>query len=474
MEQIIINGLVKNVITFVARWRGAILPCAANFRRFAGCLALSVFGLCFQARAGQVLLTPSLSLEQVFTDNLYLTDQDKKSEWITTITPKLDFLIKDKSGELSLVYAPGFSLYADHSEYDSFRHDLSLAVNRELGAHWKLTFTDHYNYTEEPYDQSGVTFSSEESVQEAIDYTIRKDREPHSSNDAGLGLTYQFGPKDLMRFSYGYGRTWDENPGAEDSVSQRAGYGVDYWFIPHWGISLQADYSRGEFSKDTDTFDQWSGSLSLQHEFDRFLTGFVKYSHSYIDYKGPTQDYQVYSPSLGLTYNFVEQGYITVEAGHYWQDKESLDQADQQAANQTNEEKGWNVALDINKTWSLKRGQFRLSGGSGYDETYFGAENLGFTIYYGGGVDFLYFLSKHLAFEANGNYRHNRYTDQDPERRDHVTNVSSGLAYWPLKWLMLALKDQYRVVESNQNENDYRENRVVFTLSLVPEPMRLN
>lgn len=406
---------------------------------------------------------PSLQVSQEFTDNIFLTENNQESDWITVISPTFLYEIQGKTSDLSFSYAPGYSFYKDHDEYNSMRHTLSLDGSKKLAEHLSLSLSEKFFRTEKPYTRGDLSLTREEQEDlYELDYTIRQNREPYYNNHLRARLDYQFGKEDTLSLSYRYSIRRDDNPEAEDSDRHSPSLDLTYRISPHLGLQTGASYTRGEFSEDTDTFDNYQVDIKLTRNFSKFLDGFVKYSHTYLDYKDDDDDYQIYNPGLGINYRFARDAFLTLGIGYYIQDEEDNEN-----------EKGFNIDLDLGKSWRFKRGAFRLTGASGYDQTYFGAENLGFTQYYEARGNLTYALTRYLSSNLSLNYRYNRYTDQEPERKDHVATLTGGLNYQWLRWLNLGLSDSYRVVESNHNQEDYRENRIILNISMTPSPMKV-
>ncbi|MDY6909035.1 MAG: outer membrane beta-barrel protein, partial [Thermodesulfobacteriota bacterium] len=110
----------------------------------------------------------------------------------------------------------------------------------------------------------------------------------------------------------------------------------------------------------------------------------------------------------------------------------------------------------------------RLSGGTGYDETYFGAENLGFTYYYQAQLSGAYAFSKRMDGTASLDLRRDEYLNEDPERKDNTATFGSSLSYVLRPWLLMNLHYTYRNLDSNLDEEDYDENRVMLSFTVRP------
>jgi uncharacterized protein (PEP-CTERM system associated) len=106
---------------------------------------------------------------------------------------------------------------------------------------------------------------------------------------------------------------------------------------------------------------------------------------------------------------------------------------------------------------------------SGYDEAFFDSDNLGLRVYYGAAGQLSYALSRTVNTEINGSYRYNDYVNTDPERTDRISIFGGGLIFTPLEFLSARVNYQHRYVDSSEESNEYRENRLSFSITLRPE-----
>ena len=414
----------------------------------------------------RIFFTPSLTVSEEYTDNLFLTEDNKESEFITIVSPGASFAVEGKRSNLELSYNPGFTFYQEYDELNSVRHSASLSGNRQLSKRLSLSVADNFSRTEKPTTRGELSLDPEASKLEGdVDYTIRTEREPRYTNDAQIRMDYGFGPDDSVYARYSHRLYREDTPGAEDSDKHNPGVGFTYWPDSWNGFRGSASYTRGLFDGESNDFHNWEGSLRYTRNLNRVWGGFLEYRHLYTDFDGDEVDYQVYNPAAGVTFTFAEEAAIELGAGYFFQDR---------ADGET--ESGPVINLDMEKTWRFKRGSFRISGGSGFEQTYFGSENLGFTEYYGARSALEYSLTRYLQGTASLDYRFNRYLDEDPVQEDHVASATAGLTYTLTRWLDISLEDTYSVVETNQkdlNANDYRENSVMLSVTASPQPYLL-
>ena len=119
-------------------------------------------------------------------------------------------------------------------------------------------------------------------------------------------------------------------------------------------------------------------------------------------------------------------------------------------------------------TKTFKRGSINLFGSSGYEGSYFGAEELGITEFYEFGGSATYQLTRHFSGNIFGSYRNSEYIETTDDREDEITRAGLGLKLQALEWMSLGLNYAYRSVDSDEDEEEYDENRVIFRITLSP------
>ena len=409
----------------------------------------------------KVVFTPKLSINGEYTNNVNLSDDTEESDYITTISPGFDFEISKKIRGVKISYQPGYSEYAKHSKYNTWRHSAQFSGWTDISKRTKLEVNDSFRRSEEPISEE--------------DTTIRKDRKSYYTNSAGINLTHQLGKSDSISMGYVYSILENEDPDIEDNAKHNPSIGFSHRFSPYLDIDARVFYIKGEFDIDdktveSDDFDHWNGSLQLTNKFTKYLDGFVNYAHTHMDFKGESEDYQIYNPSIGMSYTIDEGTSLSLDVGYYYRDREKSES-----------NSGITVNGNIGKTWRLKRGSINLTGSSGFSESYFGAESLGFNRYYQGQGTANYRLTKYLSSDISASYRTTEYLDVRPEREDRDTNAGLGITFRsPARWWLpvsVRLGYSYHSVDSTLSENDYEDQRVQFNISIskpFAKPIRLD
>ncbi len=408
------------------------------------------------ASAGTTI-TPSLTVSEEYTDNVDRDATSERDDFITVISPGIRIDVAEPRHRASLSYSPGFAFHHRDSDNDYVRHNADALFSAQLSKQTDLTVTDRFLRTEEPR-----TSGDEESevYGEWIDPTLRRGRKTWYSNTAGVSLQHRFGKEDSFGIGYRHRLVENDDPLLEDSQRHTPWVRLSHWFNRSFGMDTDLSYERGLFESDTqDDMEQYQGTVRAIHRIDPHFQWFLRYTHTETDYDGLTPDYTIYDPGVGFSWTIAEDTTLELDVGYFWQERDG-----------TNEESGLSFKGNLGKTWRIKKGSFRLSGGSGYEEASYGAESLGLDIYYQAQAAASYDFTRELSLIANASYRYNKYVNTTPRREDDVYNTSVGFRYRPsaLRWMSLALTGQRYDVQSNDADSDVTENSVMFSVSLAP------
>ncbi len=396
------------------------------------------------AFAFQATFTPRMSVNEEYTDNYHLTENNKEHEYITTISASFTAQILGKTSGAEIFYEPSYAIYDKFDENNTWRQSVNFSGWTEIAKNFRLDVSDSFVYTEDPNA-------------EIEDTTIRRSREPYYTNSAGLNLTCQFGESDSFNLGYLHSILENTDPDIEDNTRHNPSIAVTYWFIPRQiGIETNVSYTRAEFEISND-FDNWEGSVKLIKSFTRHFRGFVQYAHTYMDYQGDSENYQIYDPSIGIDYTIDENTHLSFSVGYFYQDRE-----------ESENEPRINITGNLGKSWTFKRSSINITGSSGYDQAYFGAENLGLDIFYQAQCNASYGFTRHISGDIFGSYRRDEYVNLDTERKDNTAEAGVGLTFQPFPWMTVGLNYTYRSVDSTLNENDYVENIGLISISLSP------
>jgi len=397
---------------------------------------------------------PKISVGAEYTDNLFLTDKNKESDYITTISPSFKAEILGKKSGAKVSYAPSYAFYDEYDELDHWRHNARVTGWADLSKNTRINVNDYFLYTEDPQSIGDIAPVRVEDPDEPIDNTLRKSRRTYYRNTAVVNLSHQFGEFDS--FNIGYKHYFLENDLStyEDKETHNPYMDLTYWFTYKWGFDIQGSYTKGLYDE-SDDYDFTAASARLIRKFSKLLNGFVRFGYGTLDYDGNSEDAEGYDLKIGFDYTISKDTYMTFAAGYAWLDRDRSDNESAPSAN-----------VKLIKTF--KKGKIYLTGAGGYKEPSDGAETLGVREFYEVGTSATYQLTRYFSGNAFASYRYDDYLEYTPERVDKSTRAGLGLNLQVIKWMSLGLNYTFRTVDSDRDLEEYDENRVFFSISLFP------
>jgi len=399
--------------------------------------------------------TPRISVKGQYDDNIFLTQNEnlKEDDFITTISPGFTAEILGKNNGANISYDASCAMYDKWDEFDGWRHRANFSGWSQLTKNTGLKIRDKFLYTEDPIRDDNIAEIRTEDPEIPIDSTTIKTRRIYYQNLAGVGLNHQFGKyNSSFKIGYKYWFREEDDPAYEDKKIHTPSAGVTYWFSPQWGFDVNGNYEHVEyeFSDDVDLF---SGSVSFLKRFGKHFTGFVRYSQRVANYEGETEDDITYIPSIGFKYDIEKDITLIADVGYFYNDYEIRES-----------ESG--VSGDIRLIKKFERGKLNFAALGGSDYSLYDSDNLGFSVFYEASVSGTYQFAKHLGGNIFGSYRNTDYIDAD--RKDKRPTVGCGLSWKALEWMNLGLDYRFRKVDSTRDVNDYDDNRVSVTITLIP------
>lgn len=403
--------------------------------------------------ANQLRFTPSIGADTEYNDNIYLDNDNEEDDFLTKVFVGLDLEMLTDQTTTHLNYTPGYEFYDENDDLNAWEHKASLTLEYRHSPQTTFSIGNSYLYTENPFRTFDVIETEFKGIKK-IDFTVRKDRKPYTSNTAFAGASFELTRHHTLDLDYRYQVLINDDPDAEDSQRQNPSVSWGYQIAPHYTLDTTVDYTRGDF-EERESLNLYTGSVQLTHEFSRKLDGYIQYSHEVMDFEGDETDYMVYEPRIGYSYQVTEHTSMGMSGGYFFKDND-----------EGNDDSGFSGDFDV--TSRFEKGSVQLAASAGQDVAYFGSENLGFNTYYGGSLGADYRFINQLFGNLTGTYRKIEYADND--RDDTVYETGAGLTYVPFRkqWLVLSLSYRFRMLESTDAEQDYQSNRVIFQIILTP------
>jgi uncharacterized protein (PEP-CTERM system associated) len=89
-------------------------------------VVFSVLSSPFAAVAGEWIVSPSVAIDEVYTDNAELSSEDKQEEYITRVRPSISLYREGARANLDLNYSPEFRYYKEETNDNETVHQLRV------------------------------------------------------------------------------------------------------------------------------------------------------------------------------------------------------------------------------------------------------------------------------------------------------------------------------------------------------------
>ena len=424
------------------------------------------------AFCAKINFTPRASVEEEYTDNLFLTENNTKDDFVTTVSAGFVLDVAGRTGGLALSLDPNYEFYNQFDQFNEWGLLSDLKAWTSPSRATRFDLTNRFTRTTDPLGRDDYIAAVDGQVEEIGDTTLRTGRQPYYRNNARLNANHQFGREDRVYAGFLYGLLRNDDDQVEDNDEYRPSVGLDYWFTHRYGTQLFGEFTRGEFSHDNNftgepqgDFNNWLGQVRLLGRMTRHFSLFFQYDQVNRHFtSGRENDYLVYAPSAGFTYAISEDISLRLGLGYYRQVIENQKDHDDPFVNG-----------EISKSWDFKRGFVNLTGLSGLTQNDFGAQNIGFqqfaAVQGSAGYDFTrkiagdigaYFRYAHTPAQSGPNAEGSQDTSQ--------FHADAGIGYLLTRWMKGRLGYRFNTYNaSGGGSDDYTENSVLLTITLQPE-----
>lgn len=143
----------------------------------------------------------SLSVQEEYNDNVYLTEKNRTADYITKVLPHLDLDYEAPFWKWNAAYTMDFQHYANGSVSDNVAHDLNVGSRLEpLRKHLYVDVTERYTRTSLSLTRNYSQESLFVNQSDTNDFTVT----PHFTIRPGVGKKVDLG--------YAYENTWYKSP----------------------------------------------------------------------------------------------------------------------------------------------------------------------------------------------------------------------------------------------------------------------
>jgi hypothetical protein len=412
--------------------------------------------------AARYRFTPTISAKETYTDNVFLTENNTKDDYITEVSAGGTLSFLGKTGGMDFSFFPAYVWYKDNSRNETWRLPATLDLWSIIYPRTRLEIFDRFIRSEDPDENRPVVSEDSGQIRAPGDSTVRRGRGWYISNYATVRVDHQSGADNSVYGQFLHSFRREEESDGNDNQRFAPSTGFTYWFGPRWGTTASAVYTRALFDNSSDYHDI-AYSLQLQRKFTHRFQLFGRYGYAYRDNDDEyyddddddIKDYHIYAPSAGFSYDVTDDSRIALGLGYFYQD--FIDGGHEQ---------GPFFFGDAYKRWNYRSWNVSLLGRAGLDRNDFGNERLGFEWSVGINGRIRYDFTRNFYGNVLGHYRYSDFINES--REDNRYRVGAGLGWLPTGWMTLSLDYFYNVLDSTGTE-DYTENRVWLRLTLQPD-----
>jgi len=394
-----------------------------NFKKFTTiitCIFLFITSFALYARAeikyGNIRIYPEIYVQEMFRDNIYQTQRDKNSDFITTIAPSLTMAYLFGPNSFRIGYRAGFLQYARFSKNNYVDQNGFTSLNLRFPS--GLDIDAQYDY--------------KNSVRERTAEIARQ--RPYEESIGNLGVAYKFADRWKARAFW----TYDD-------------------------LAFKSD----RFDR-TESYTQNTYGAQLYYRLTARMSTLVEYNYIYKDFfSSDNSDHKDNLIYAGVAFDPAGKLKGELKGGYGWKKfKNSL-------AGRNNSPKTWIIAMNATQDFT-KRTSLALNASRGFqDDTDFGNASYTATSV---SLALQHMLTSKIGGVIGGGFSENAYLDDTREpvtnvlkkRTDKIWSANVGLFYNIQRWLEARLEYSYQDKDSNFQNYSFRENRVWFRVKFSP------
>ena len=149
------------------------------------------------------ILSGSIQVGGGYNDNALVTPNDHIGNLSTVIVPRIEIRQNRERWSLDFAYSPGITINQNLGEQNQFAHSLSFTTNYRLSPHVSLQLRDNFAKTNNLFSGLFGSTAGPGPLQQSNSSVITPLADS-TSNNTGLGLTYQFSASSLIGVSGNY------------------------------------------------------------------------------------------------------------------------------------------------------------------------------------------------------------------------------------------------------------------------------
>jgi hypothetical protein len=245
-------------------------------------------GLTANLGVGSLEIHPFATGSVGYTDNVFLTDSNEKSDTYLILSPGVRLILPHERYEFNLDYTFDYYKYKDRDEADRMVHNLTGTFDYEATKSLDLRLTDSFLRSEDQPDAPGdrtsayilnttsfdayYDLSTRFALGAGYDYTIKRfssnrdDFDDYDAHGFSGEVYYRVLPKTSALLSYEYRARRYDRRRIEDSDSNRIEGGITWEITAKSSGTVKAGYQATDYEKLRRTDEALSYAINIAHQ----------------------------------------------------------------------------------------------------------------------------------------------------------------------------------------------------------------
>jgi len=247
---------------------------------------------------GPLTLTPSITIAEEFNDNVFSDNQNKRSDFITQISPGLALAMQQPGFTLTASYAVTGEIYAKESQLNDFASSHRFLAGMTYQATPRLGLNVGNGFTYSQYSNAASVSG------------VSTGRQTSFSNVLSAGLSFQAtqrltwdvsGAYTIQRFDASDDRDGQPRDGAgsQDSDTYQIGTGISYAVTPRLDVIGRYDFQF--FNIDGEPSTTHTPRVGASYQFSPTLTASIFAGPSFLVSDGDIEVSPAVSASIAKT-----------------------------------------------------------------------------------------------------------------------------------------------------------------------------
>jgi hypothetical protein len=339
------------------------------------------FHPCFLYAKYKYEVTPGISIGEIFDDNIDLNKVNKKSDWVTTISPGILVNLISEKSNLLFNYSPTIVRYRLETQNNTVRQSGSISFHKELTQRMRFDLSDTY-------------LKSEESIEKTVGvYEVRHTKDVYQRDSGDVNMTYLLGQEEYFKLGYDYALLNNRDITLNDNMVGYPYAELFYRFNIKNEIGLDYRYTVAKFMRGDSSLaeDDYTGNkigIRYTHRFNTNTTTSLGYDLTTRNFNGLTQNYNIHEGTLEVTHSFLNNISLSISGGYY------------RLETDTSPVDNYSYNVSIIKNFyrdSSNIGSISIGGSRGWREGYQEVQRRGFISYWETNSTFNYNFSERLT-----------------------------------------------------------------------------